>query len=171
VIVVDTLTSIQRRRCMAHVRREGTTPERTVRTTLHRLGIRFRLHRRDLPGKPDLVLPRHRIVVFVHGCFWHGHKGCARSARPATNVQFWNRKLDGNARRDARVQKELGNLGWRVVVLWECRIRDSAALAKDVSRIVRPSSVVANRRDPGHQARSRDRQGCSGRGLSVVAIR
>lgn len=98
-----------------------------VRSLLHRLGYRFRLHRKDLPGNPDIVLPRHRTVVFVHGCFWHGHD-CPRGKRPASNVAFWNPKLDRNIERDCRVVQLLETDGWRVLIIWECEIADMDCL-------------------------------------------
>jgi len=88
------------------------------------MGFRFRLHRRELPGCPDLVLRKHRKVIFVHGCFWHGHEGCRRSARPSSNRKFWNRKLSGNVERDKRNQDVLKNAGWKVLVVWECETKD-----------------------------------------------
>jgi DNA mismatch endonuclease (patch repair protein) len=93
-----------------------------VRKLLHRLGFRFRLHRRDLPGKPDVVLPKWRAVVFVHGCFWHQHEGCTRSVRPTSNVPFWTKKLDRNVQRDRENFAELRSAGWKVFVAWECEI-------------------------------------------------
>jgi DNA mismatch endonuclease, patch repair protein len=111
---------------MGRVRGRDTAPELAVRRELHRRGFRFRLHRQDLPGKPDIVLPKYKTVVLVHGCFWHGHAGCSRSRRPTTNIAFWDRKLDGNISRDAAVRKELEDSGWRVIVVWQCRIRTSA---------------------------------------------
>ena len=97
---MDVYTPQQRSRVMAAVRSTDTEPERRVRRLLHRLGYRFRLHRPDLPGRPDIVLPKWRAVLFVHGCFWHQHPNCPRAARPTSNVDFWNRKLDRNFRRD-----------------------------------------------------------------------
>lgn len=113
---------------MSRVKGKNTTPERVVRGILHRLGFRFRLHRRSLPGKPDIVLAKRRTVIFVHGCFWHGHSGCSRASRPSSNVAFWNAKLDLNHRRDEKVRRELRTLGWRVVVVWECQTRDEESL-------------------------------------------
>ncbi len=121
--MADTLTPEQRRRCMSRVKGKDTSPERVVRSFVHRLGYRFRLHARDLPGKPDIVLPRHRKIVFVHGCFWHGHKRCPRSGRPATNKAFWKKKLDGNMERDERDQRRLRRMGFRVLVVWECQVK------------------------------------------------
>jgi len=113
---------------MSHVKGRDTRPELLVRSLVHRLGYRFRLHRRDLPGCPDLVLPRHQTVILVHGCFWHQHPGCRRATMPATNREFWQAKLSGNAERDRRNQAALTTLGWRVLVVWECETRDVEAL-------------------------------------------
>jgi len=87
------------------------------------MGYRFRLHRRDLPGNPDIVLPKYKIVVFVHGCFWHGHFGCVRAKKPSTNTSFWDDKIGKNIRRDIKNQKELENLGWSALVIWQCQIK------------------------------------------------
>ena len=94
-----------------------------VRRGLHARGFRFRLHRKDLPGNPDIVLPKYRTIVFVHGCFWHSHPNCKRASRPATNQEFWNEKLDRNAQRDQRNYQALRDSGWKAVVIWECEIR------------------------------------------------
>lgn len=109
---------------MSRVKGQDTKPEKTVRSLLHAMGYRFRLQRRDLPGKPDVVLPKHGKVIFVHGCFWHGHAGCPRAARPTSNVEFWDRKIDSNIRRDAVAQKELTALGWNYLIIWQCEMRD-----------------------------------------------
>lgn len=121
--MTDTHTPEQRRRNMARVKNKNTAPELKVRSTLHRLGYRFRLHRRDLPGSPDIVLPRHRKVIFVHGCFWHGHD-CPRGKRPATNQDFWDDKLDRNLARDRAARRALAAQGWQTLVIWECRTSD-----------------------------------------------
>lgn len=123
----ERLSPEQRSRNMAAVKNKNTAPEIVVRKTLHRLGYRFRLHRRDLPGNPDIVLPRHRAVIFVHGCFWHGHD-CRRGKRPATRTEFWNTKLDGNLERDRKNTDLLIELGWQVLIIWECQIRDHVEL-------------------------------------------
>jgi DNA mismatch endonuclease (patch repair protein) len=115
---------------MSRVKGRDTKPERIVRSLLHSLGYRFRLHRRDLPGKPDIVLPKYRKVVFVHGCFWHGHESCPRAARPTSNVEFWNTKIDSNIRRDQSAQEELAKLGWSCFIVWQCEMRDLAALTE-----------------------------------------
>lgn len=113
---------------MARIGQRDTQPELTVRRALHRLGYRFRLHRRDLPGKPDIALPRHRTVVFVHGCFWHRHPNCRFAYTPKTRIEFWQNKFDANVARDIRVQKELEARGWTVVTIWECETFDTANL-------------------------------------------
>lgn len=107
---------------MAAIRGKDTSPELIVRRGLHRAGFRFRLHRRDLPGTPDIVLPKYRTVVFVHGCFWHVH-GCPNSVAPKTRAAFWAEKLGGNKRRDRRHYRQLKQLGWRVLTVWECDVR------------------------------------------------
>ncbi|MDR1920342.1 MAG: very short patch repair endonuclease, partial [Candidatus Adiutrix sp.] len=103
---------------------KDTVPEKRVRSLLHRLGFRFRLHRRDLPGAPDIVLPKKRTVIFVHGCFWHRHPGCARASRPASNQAYWDRKFARNQARDAANQARLTSFGWRVIIIWECELKD-----------------------------------------------
>jgi DNA mismatch endonuclease, patch repair protein len=119
--MVDTVASTVRSRMMAAVRGKNTGPERAVRAALFAAGYRYRLHRRDLPGAPDIVLPRFRTAVFVHGCFWHGH-ACPRGRRPTSNVAFWDAKLNKNVERDRRSRLELRAAGWRVVVIWECSV-------------------------------------------------
>jgi DNA mismatch endonuclease (patch repair protein) len=121
---------------MAAIRGKDTTPERTVRSLVHAMGYRFRLHDRRLPGTPDLVLARHRLVIFVHGCFWHRHAGCRAGRVPASNQQFWVPKLQRNVERDAANQAALRRLGWRVAVVWECRTRDLPALRRRLGRLL-----------------------------------
>ncbi len=105
---------------MSRIRGKDTTPEKLVRSMLHRMGYRFRLHGKGLPGRPDIVLRKHKVVVFVHGCFWHRHRDCKNCTTPTNNRKFWLMKLDGNASRDKRHRAALRKLGWRVVVVWEC---------------------------------------------------
>jgi DNA mismatch endonuclease (patch repair protein) len=109
---------------MSRIRGRDTTPERAVRSILHRLGYRFRLHSRSLPGRPDVVLPRYKTVVFVHGCFWHRHKKCRFAYVPKSRTKFWTEKFSGNVERDRRVVRMLRSIGWRVLVVWECELRD-----------------------------------------------
>ena len=121
--------SSTRSEIMRAVPRRDTGPELAVRRLLHRLGLRFRLHREDLPGTPDIVLPKHRTVLFVHGCYWHRHQGCRFSSDPKTNQAFWETKFASNMERDARKTGELKALGWRVLVVWSCETRDLDRLA------------------------------------------
>ena len=120
--MVDRLTPDQRRLNMRRVRAKDTKPEVTVRRLLHGQGFRFSLHRRDLPGRPDIVLPRHRAAVFVHGCFWHGH-GCSLFRLPATRTEFWSTKIEGNRARDVAAVVALKTNGWRSLWIWECALR------------------------------------------------
>jgi DNA mismatch endonuclease (patch repair protein) len=113
---------------MARIGPRDTAPELAVRRALHRLGYRFRLYRRDLPGKPDVVLPRHRRIFMIHGCFWHRHPGCRFAYQPKSRVEFWQSKFDGNVARDRRVLASLEELGWKVEVIWECETRDPVRL-------------------------------------------
>ena len=116
---------------MAKVRGKNTKPEMAVRRAAHALGLRFRLHRRDLPGTPDLVFPGRRTAIFVHGCFWHRHRGCRRATTPKSNTAFWLDKFAANRRRDAAAIRELRRRGFRVVVVWECGLqRAEARLSK-----------------------------------------
>lgn len=134
--MADRLTKAQRSACMRAVKGKDTMPERVVRRIVHRLGCRFALHRADLPGTPDIVMPARRAVVFVHGCFWHGH-GCLRGRRtPATNVAYWNAKIGRNRQRDRRTLAALRRLGWRVLVVWECQTRNPVKLADRLAAFV-----------------------------------
>jgi DNA mismatch endonuclease, patch repair protein len=112
---------------MSAVRGKDSMPERTVRSAAHKLGLRFRLHRRDIVGTPDLVFPRHGVVIFVNGCFWHMHK-CARGSIPKTRVAFWTKKLRGNVERDKAIRQSLRRVGWRVLTIWECELRNPRRL-------------------------------------------
>ncbi len=119
----DSLTAERRSWNMGRIRGKNTKPEMIVRSMLHRMGYRFRVHRGDLPGKPDIVLPKHRTAVFVHGCFWHRHPGCKYAYLPKTRTAFWRAKFEANEKRDTDAIKRLASLGWQVVVLWECEIK------------------------------------------------
>ncbi|RIK08227.1 MAG: very short patch repair endonuclease [Acidobacteria bacterium] len=140
----DVMTPEQRSRLMRRVGSKDTRPERVIRSLLHTLGYRFRLHRKDLPGTPDLVLPKYRTAIFVHGCFWHSHD-CPKGARPQSNADFWGNKLDSNRRRDARVCVELQKRGWKVLTLWECQLSDTVALAALVNRELRGADDLDSR--------------------------
>ncbi|MDH4565315.1 DNA mismatch endonuclease Vsr [Pseudomonas sp. BN414] len=119
---------------MRAVKRAHTAPEISVRQTLHALGLRFRLHRRDLPGSPDIVLPRFRTAIFVHGCFWHRHTDCRYATTPKTRQEYWLPKFMANVERDARKEAQLRGLGWRVLVVWECETRDRGELVTRLRR-------------------------------------
>lgn len=121
---MDVVDRATRSRMMSSIRGKDTEPELVVRRLLHRAGLRFRLHV-DLPGKPDLVLPKYGTAIFVHGCFWHRHEGCRFSTMPASNVEFWRKKFATNLARDARAKQELEGQGWRVEVLWSCQLSES----------------------------------------------
>jgi DNA mismatch endonuclease (patch repair protein) len=121
---------------MSRVKGRDTKPEILVRSLVHRMGYRFRIHGRDLPGNPDIVLPRHRKVIFVHGCFWHGHNRCPRSKRPTTNKSFWNKKLDGNIKRDRRFRRALLLKGWRILVVWQCETREPDRLLRKLEKFL-----------------------------------
>lgn len=116
---------------IAAVKQKNTRPEHAVRSTLFKLGYRFRLHQKDLPGRPDIVLPRHKLVIFVHGCFWHQHSGCRKARRPTSNTAYWHGKLNENVERDMRKSHQLLELGWRVGVVWQCQ-----AEAPELEKIV-----------------------------------
>lgn len=117
------------RRRMQAVRGTNTAPEMVVRRLLHEMGYRFRLHRKDLPGSPDIVLPRHRKIVLVHGCFWHGHEECKRAKLPVNNSNTWRVKIEKNRARDQRNVTELRNQGWDVLIVWECELKEITQVA------------------------------------------
>lgn len=135
----DMFSRERRSEIMSRIRGSNTKPERLVRSLLHRLGYRFRLHRRDLPGRPDIVLPGRRTVVLVHGCWWHLHQGCPAGRLPTGNRAFWQAKLEGNRRRDRSTIAKLRRLGWKVVVLWECEIE------RDLNNVGRKAVAVIER--------------------------
>ena len=130
---MDIVSPEKRSRMMACIKGKNTKPEMVVRKLVHEMGFRFRLHRKDLPGCPDLVFPRLRRVIFVHGCFWHRHSGCRFAYTPKSNTQFWLDKLEANTRRDARALKALEALGWEVLTVWECEGSNLPALAQKLS--------------------------------------
>ena len=122
--MVDIISEERRSWNMSRIRGKDTKPEIIVRSILHRMGYRFRLHRKDLPGKPDIVLPKYNTVIFVHGCFWHRHKGCKFAYTPKSRVDFWKAKFDGTVARDKHNRKQLEAMGWDVEIIWECEVKD-----------------------------------------------
>jgi len=133
--MTDIVGSKRRSELMANIRGRDTAPELAVRRIAHRMGLRFRLHRKDLPGRPDLVFPKHRLAVFVHGCFWHRHRGCRYAYTPKSRVAFWAEKFAANVARDAHQKRALEVLGWRVLVIWECETRHEAAVERRLAAV------------------------------------
>lgn len=133
--MVDRLSPERRSWLMSRIGGKNTRPEVFVRSMLHSLGYRFSLHRRDLPGTPDIVLPARGAVVFVNGCFWHGH-ACKRSRMPKSRIDYWTSKIDANRLRDARKRRQLVSLGWKVVVVWECELRNPDKLESKLLRLI-----------------------------------
>lgn len=119
----DTLTQEQRRRCMSHIRSKNTRPEILVRHELFRRGYRYRINVNKLPGRPDIVLPKYKTVIFINGCFWHGHEGCKYYVLPKTNVEFWRNKIERNKLRDKEEQRKLASMGWHCITVWECQLK------------------------------------------------
>ena len=113
-----------RSRNMSAIKSKNTKPEIKVRKILHSMGYRFRLHSKDLPGSPDIVLPKYKTVIFVHGCFWHRHENCKYASNPKTRKEFWNKKFKENIKRDLEIQDKIKNLDWRSVVIWECETKN-----------------------------------------------
>lgn len=141
---MDRMTPEQRHTCMSHIRGKDTAPEWVVRRMVYAMGFRYRLHVKGLPGKPDLVLPRHRKIIFVHGCFWHAH-GCRPARRPpATHKRFWKEKFAKNVQRDQQALRDLWQAGWQVLVVWECETKDPGRLRALLSAFFAPSARTAN---------------------------
>ena len=135
--IMDRISPTHRSWNMSQIKGRNTLPERRVRSVIHRLGFRFSLRRKDLPGRPDIVLTRYKIAIFVHGCFWHRHERCANAVMPKTRPEFWAAKLNGNVERDARNAHELKKRGWKVFIIWECESEDESRLAtKLAARLV-----------------------------------
>jgi DNA mismatch endonuclease (patch repair protein) len=132
---MDTITKSERSQLMSRIRSKDTRPELAVRSILHRSGYRYRLHRKDLPGRPDIVLPRHRKIILVHGCFWHGHT-CTLASKPKSNESYWSPKIQMNRERDSRNVQALVSMGWQVLELWECDIRKGAGLESAIQNFM-----------------------------------
>lgn len=127
---MDNLSPERRSWNMSRIKGKDTKPEILVRSMLHRMGLRFRLHRKDLPGKPDIVLPKYRTVIFVHGCYWHRHRNCRLTYMPKTRQDFWQKKFEGTIKRDKRKSSQLRGEGWRVLTVWECETQSPEKLEK-----------------------------------------
>ena len=139
--------SDQRSRNMAAIKSKNTKPEIAVRKMLHALGYRFRLHRKDLPGSPDIVLPKYKTVIFVHGCFWHRHENCKYASTPKTRKEFWENKFNENMKRDKNNFKELKKLNWNLLVIWECETKNINLLIKKVSSKI--GNIQLSNSNPG----------------------
>lgn len=131
--MADRLTKSERSAHMRRIGKSDTLPEIAVRRVAHRLGLRFRLHRRDLPGTPDLVFPKRRTVVMVHGCFWHQHEGCRLARQPKSRLDYWLPKLARNRARDLEARTMLAALGWNVITIWECQTKDAAMVERELA--------------------------------------
>src|SRR5258706_14938204 len=134
---MDIVDRKRRSEMMSRIGPRDTVPELAVRRAAHRLGHRFRLHRKDLPGRPDLVFPKFKVAVFVHGCFWHRHPGCHLCATPKSRVEFWSKKFADNVERDRRKEDELLALGWNVLTIWECQTESDAVIKRQLRRFLR----------------------------------
>jgi DNA mismatch endonuclease (patch repair protein) len=135
--MTDVFTKAKRSEVMSRIKGRNTKPERAVRSLLHSMGYRFRLHQADLPGKPDIVLARYKTVIFVHGCFWHRHKDCRFAYTPKSRTDFWLKKLESNVIRDRQVKSDLEQLGWHVIMVWECELREPDQLSARLDSFLR----------------------------------
>ena len=142
---MDNLSRDQRRRAMRAVEQKDTKPEIYVRRRCHSAGLRFRLHRKELPGCPDLVFPKRNVCLFVNGCFWHQHEGCRKAKRPTTRAEFWQEKLDKNVTRDEKNYARLCSLGWKVVIIWECELSNQVVMQEKIEAI-RNSQLLGRKR-------------------------
>lgn len=147
---MDVVDAAKRSKMMAGIKSKNTVPEMMVRRFLHAKGFRYRLHARKLPGSPDVVLPKHKVVVLIHGCFWHRHPSCRFSTNPSSNVERWTLKFQGNIERDARNSAALRALGWKVLVVWECELRSAAVKRLDrlVTEILSDVSLDPREQNP-----------------------
>ena len=135
--MTDRISEEHRSWNMSRIRAKDTKPELRVRSLLYRMGYRFRLHRRDLPGNPDIVLPKYKTAIFVHGCYWHRHPGCKYAYSPKSNTEFWERKFADNVARDRRGISSLGTAGWNAIVIWECETVDLELLGERLRDSIR----------------------------------
>lgn len=142
----DKMSPEQRRSCMSRIRGKDTKPEILVRRGLFARGFRFRLQDRKLPGKPDIVLPKHKVAILVNGCFWHSHKGCRYATRPKSNVEFWEAKITRNRHRDEVAAAHLEALGWTVITIWECELRGKEATQKRIDALAEEILKAGERR-------------------------
>lgn len=122
--MVDSISKKYRSWNMSRIRSKNTIPEKIVRSLLHRMGYRFRLHREDLPGRPDIILPKYKTVIEVKGCFWHRHERCRKATTPKSNTEYWNEKFRKNIERDQLNEEKLKELGWNVIIIWECEVKN-----------------------------------------------
>jgi DNA mismatch endonuclease, patch repair protein len=152
---MDVFSKDKRSQIMSKVGGKNTKPELIIRSLLHRMGYRFRIHCTDLPGNPDISLPRHKKIIFVHGCFWHGHIECPRAKRPSTNQEFWQKKLDKNIERDRQNIAKLEAFGWTVLVIWQCEVKDLPKLEQKIESFIgkgteQPGISTENDKIRGH---------------------
>ena len=127
--------SEKRSRNMSAIKSKNTKPEIAVRKLLHSMGYRFRIHKKNLPGSPDIVLPKYKTVIFVHGCFWHRHENCKYASTPKTRKEFWENKFKANVKRDLEIQEKIKNIGWKSVVIWECEIKNKSKLKNNFKNL------------------------------------
>jgi len=132
--MVDRLSKKHRSWNMGRIKSKNTTPEKKVRSILHSMGYRFRLHKKDLPGKPDITLKKYKTVIFVHGCFWHHHKNCKDAGIPKSNKKFWKEKFKNNIERDKKYKRQLEKLGWKVLIIWACELQDIEKLKEKIGQ-------------------------------------
>lgn len=158
--MTDNISPAQRSRNMRRIRGKDTVPEILVRRLVHGMGIRYRLHRKDLPGTPDLVFTSRRKVIFVHGCFWHQHN-CSRGKRPSSNVKFWDAKLEGNLQRDKADVSSLKEKGWRVLIVWECEIKEPAKLSRRIESFLKDDRHSHEKNSSLTSMQSGNQQGAS----------
>lgn len=164
--MTDIVDAKKRSEMMANVRGHNTVPELAVRCIAHRMGLRFRLHCKDLPGRPDLIFPKHRLVVFVHGCFWHRHEGCRYASTPKSRTTFWMPKLAANVARDRRQEAALQALGWRVLVIWGCETGDRVAVERKLAALTRSNGPIL-KQESAPSVAIREGQASAGRARSI----